>query len=603
ELPPADVVLSPKLLPEDHQAYDLPGAGMAYFLAEGVLSKEGRPEDGGFMDLLSLAIVADVVPLKGENRYRLQRGLPRLANSKRPGLIELFKNSGIASSADLTEEDIAYRLAPQINSAGRILKADLAVELLLSEDQFQAQKYAAEIAAVNERRKKLQDEVLEEASALLENRGEGEPVVLYQPHWNQGIIGIAAGRLAEELQVPALLMCQEEDGETVTGSARSVPGIHINNRLKQCEKYLIKFGGHAGAAGFSLERDKLTAFRKNISRILGEAIVRLERRPVLDIDGELSLVDLKMEDYFRLRKLAPFGEGNPQPRFIAPDAEVVYSRSTTGARHLRLIVAQDGIRHPAIWWWAGEKEPGDRVDLIYSLSLNNFQGKQELQLVVQGIHQEEEKEKIEKEHAEKTSRDRKLKFQLLDYRNWKDKKKELPEFKDAGYYYEGLTEADRIETINRYQMSNKKTLVLLSCPPSIEIFKELIYASHPSKLVLAFCSSDLIDYRFFTTQLSGLVKYVLNSKNGEVDVYQLAALTGQLESTVIAGLQYLEVRGFISLDTFNPRYYLVRSGEEEEGRENRGRKFKALKSLLQETASFRKHLLKIKEEEINNIVN
>jgi single-stranded-DNA-specific exonuclease len=595
ELPPADVILSPKLLNEGHQAYDIPGAGMAYFLAVALLTKLGRQEESKeFLDLLSLAIVADVVPLLGENRYFLQLGIPLLTKTKRAGLIELFKNAGIDDFNRITEEDIAYRVAPQINSAGRVLKADLAAQLLLAEGEFQARKYASEIGALNERRKKLQDVVIEEVLEILGENPERQPVVLYRPNWNEGVIGIAAGRLAEDLQVPVLLMCQKEDSQTVTGSARSIPGIHIYNELQKCEKYLIKYGGHAGAAGFSLYRDKLTSFRKNIFKILTEEVNKTGRGKVINIDGELPLDQVNLQDYYNLRRLAPFGEQNPRPRFLARNTEVIYSRATTDSKHLRLIVGQNGVQYPAIWWWAGVKDLDNRIDLIYSLDINDFQGKQELQLVVEEVlNRTDQTEEVVRE-------DKGVPYELLDYRNWKEKGEELPVFKDAAYYYEGLDKHQGPETINRYQLTNKETLVLLTCPPSIEVFRELIYANRPSRVVLAFSRADITDGKTFLKQLTGLVKYAVNNKNGQLDVYQLAALTGQLESTITAALQYLEARGFISLNIFNPRYYLVRSGDGKGEREKQ-LKFKELKGLLQETKSFNKYFLKIRPGEIITI--
>ncbi len=594
KLPPADFILSPKLLAEDHQAFNIPGAGMAYFLALAILKRLGREDESNdFLDLLSLAIVADVVPLLEENRYLLQIGLPALASTKRPGLIELFKVAGIINLENITEEDIAFRVAPMINSAGRILKAELAVELLLANEEFEARKKAVELEVVNKRRKKLQDTVIEEALEMLgENHGR-KSIVLYRPHWNEGVIGIAAGRLCEDYQVPVLLMCQKDDGQTVTGSARSVPDIHVFEQIKKCERYLTKYGGHAGAAGFSLQRDNLTGFSKGISSVLSEEIEQDFDRTI-DVDGELCLAELTKQDYHNLRQLAPFGEQNPKPKFITYDTEVIYSRATTGDRHLRLILAQNGVQHSAIWWWAGDKKLDNKVDLIYSLDINDFQGKRELQLVVDDIL-------IENKQTEDVVRESKsLDFELIDYRNWKDKNQELPVFSDAAYYYEGLNKIKDKEIINRYQLTDKKTLVLLSCPPSLEIFKELIYANRPIKLVLAFSKGDIADHSTFLQQLTGLLKFIISKKGGQLDVYQLSTLTGQLESTIVAGLQYLEARGYISLNSFNPRYFIVRYGE---GKKINNSKLylQELMSLINESKSFYKYMIENKFNNINDL--
>ncbi|QTL97552.1 single-stranded-DNA-specific exonuclease RecJ [Iocasia frigidifontis] len=595
KLPLADLILSAKLLAEDHQAFNIPGAGMAYFLAVAILNKLGIAEESkDFLDLLSMAIVADVVPLLEENRYLLQLGLPELVNTKRPGLIELFKVAGIADPQNMTEEDIAFRIAPRLNSAGRILKADLAVELLLADEEFLARKKAIELEAVNQRRKKLQDKVIEEALEMLGENRDRKSIVLYRPHWKQGVIGIAAGRLCEDYQVPVLLMCQKDDGQTVTGSARSIPSINIIQQLKECKRYLTKYGGHAGAAGFSLQRDNLTGFSKNISSLLAKELAEKETDRVIDIDGELSLDKVGKKDYYALRRLAPFGEQNPKPKFIAYDTELIHSRTTSGDRHLRLILAQNGVQHSAIWWWAGKKKLAKKVDLIYSLDINDFQGERILQLLVDDILTENRQvEKV----VEKSNG---LEFELLDYRNWQGKKLELPVFADAAYYYEGINKIKDKEIINRYQLTDKKSLVLLSCPPSLEIFRELIYANRPAKLVLAFSKADITGSTFLQ-QLTGLIKYIINKKGGQLDVYQIAVLTGQLESTIVAGLQYLEAKGYISLNSFNPRYYIVRNGEGKVKHENK-MYLKNIKDLISETRSFIKYILSMDLSIIKNLI-
>lgn len=593
KLPPADFILSPKLLAEDHQAFNIPGAGMAYFLAVAIFKKIGREEESKeFLDLLSLAIVADVVPLLEENRYLLQIGLTELANTKRPGLIELFKVAGITDSKKITEEDIGFRIAPMLNSAGRLLKADLAAELLLANEEFVARKKTIELEDVNKYRKNLQDKIIEEVLGMLGKDYANQPIVLYRPQWNQGVIGIAASRLAEDYQVPVLLMCQKDGGKIVTGSARSIPGIHIFQLLKSCKRYLSKYGGHAGAAGFNLKRDSLSVFTKNISSLLAKELVVKDRVRRIDVDGELPLDLITKHDYYDLRSLAPFGEQNPKPKFIAYDTELIHSRTTTGDRHLRLILAQNGVQHSAIWWWAGEKKLDKKFDLIYSLGINDFQGERILQLIIDDIL-------IDKKQSEDVVRERKgLNFELLDYREWQVKKQELPVFANAAYFYEGLDSIKDKEIINRYQLTNKKTLVLLSSPPSLEIFRELIYANRPSRLILAYSKAEIFDGRFFLQQLTGLIKYIINKKGGQLDVYQLTALTGQLESTIVAGLQYLQAKGYISLNSFNPRYYIVREGKIDCA----NTKKKYLKELISETISFQNYMLKVSLQKIKSMV-
>ncbi|HOA40121.1 MAG TPA: single-stranded-DNA-specific exonuclease RecJ [Halanaerobiales bacterium] len=600
-LPPADTILTAKLLDSQHKAYNLPGAGIAYFLALAILDKLGREDlQEGFLELLVLAIVADVVPLQGENRYLLQKGLPLLPGTRRCGLKELYRIAGIDKLDNITEEEIAFGLAPLINSAGRIKKADLAVELFLTDDEARAKELALELDEANKRRKELQEDLIKEAREMLSPYQAGEAIVLYQPHWHEGVIGIAAGRLSEDYQVPVLLMCQKEGEKIITGSARSIPGVHIYKALRETGLYLKKYGGHAGAAGFSLDLDQLINFRREIKKSLTAELVKVERR--IAVDGELSLDQISLEDYYALRKLAPFGEGNPAPKFVSYSTEVLYSRPTTGKRHLRLLLAQNGVQYPAIWWWAGEKEIPPVVDLVYSPGINDFQGKRELQLLVEEIISSTRDAHLEipEKRPEIVAESRGQELEIIDLRDWEGEGRDFPDFPDAVYYYEGLEKIQGKEVINRYQRSSFRTLVLLSCPPSLAIFKELIYANRPARLVLAYNKGDLNNASTFIKKLRSLIKYAANKKGGQLDLYQIAAKTGEMEESIAAGLSYLAARGLITLNSFNPAYYIVRLNQKPQ-EDNYRVQERRLLNLLRETFSFKQYLLEVDPESIKTI--
>lgn len=187
-------------------------------------------------------------------------------------------------------------------------------------------------------------------------------------------------------------------------------------------------------------------------------------------------------------------------------------------------------------------------------------------------------------------------FELIDLRNWEERGENLPFFKGAAYYYEGLKENKGRETINRYQNTENSTLVLLTCPPSLEILQEIVYINKPARLVLAYSEPEA-DARIFIKNLTGLIKYTINRKNGQLDLYHLAARTGELESTIIAGLQYLEARGFITLYSFNPRFYIIKTGGEP-ARGDLKIKEKELTELIRESISFRMYLQDIEPDRI-----
>ncbi len=598
ELPPADAIVTPKLLRENHRAYNIPGAGMAYFLAKGVLTSLNREREAKeYLDLTSLAVVADVVPLYGENRYLLQKGLPVLAKTIRPGLVALFEVAGL-DQEKISEEEIGFQIGPRINASGRMSSAKLAVELLLAESKDEADKLARQLDQINARRKELGEAMHEEAKSILGKDFEAEPIILYRPNWHEGILGITASRLCEDYHVPVLMMGLKEDGKTITGSARSIPGIHVYEALKECEAFLNKFGGHAGAAGFSLSRGKRVAFEKSMSKVLARKLENTGNVREVKVDGKLPFSQVNQKTYKELRRLAPFGEGNRMPIFLCSDAEVVYHRPTSNEKHLRLIVKHESIQHPAIWWWGGESEIGKKIDLVYTIGINNWQGREEVQLIVnQAINKEQNLSSRLLEPEEK------LDFKIEDLRNWREMGNDLPDFANAVYYSERTEKFGLEPTINRYQFSQADYLVLLSSPPGTRVLKELIYAVRPKTLVLAYSNREIELSKTFMKRLIGVVKHVIEQKNGKIGVYQISVLTGEMENTVWLGLNYLVDKGLIEFELDNPEELFIKKGEGKSKKENTLRlKEERLKSLLVESGAFRKYLMKTEIKSLKNLI-
>ncbi|MFW6264778.1 MAG: single-stranded-DNA-specific exonuclease RecJ, partial [Bacillota bacterium] len=650
ELPQADYILSPKLLDKDDPAYHIPGAGMAYFLTAAVLKRLNREgEINYYLDLLALAIVADVVPLQQENRYLLQKGLPVLADTSRTGLKELLDIS-VVNRDELSEEDIAYRLAPRINSAGRLENAKIVVELFLSRSEEIAKNLVQKIEDINNKRKEIQDRLIKEAEEMFLSESsqdiEREGLVLYHPDWHQGVIGIAAGRLADNYNLPAILITQKEDGITLTGSARSIPGIDIYQELKKCDRYLDKFGGHAGAAGFSLHKDNLTAFKKLLKTLLSESLAEITAVKKIQVDACLSLDEISLDTYYNLRKLAPFGEMNPQPLFISKDLDLLFKRPTFANKHLRLTVAQNKSQLPAIWWWAGDKEIAKKLDLIYSLGINDYQGKREVQLLVEeaidntsiGIGESKAEYQVPGEKVVKKAKGINS-LQIYDFRkksNEMDKMlyfigKEINKLSN-NYYYdkiyiysEGFAEEDEIsikrnlqkifkdegymgnnsphiEFINRYKASQANILIFLSLPPSLDILRELFYTISPLYIMLAFPEIKLRNINNFLQELAGISKYIINKKNGILNVFQLASKIAVTESTVFQGLKVLETGGLINIDNIKGDTLLLKRGKGLK-QSYLSLEKKRLEKLIREANSFTRYISSLEKNDFYTVFN
>ena len=379
-LPPALALVNPKFFPEGHPGRMLPGVSTAFLFARGLLDFLGVGYSPAvWLDLLALGIVADCVPIRDDNRYWLKEALPALRQTRRPGLVALIKSSG-ADPAYLTEEDIAFQLAPRLNACGRLDTAAKAVDLLTATDPVRATALAGELGRLNQRRKELLQEILEEAGAELKGPLPAA-LALFSPSWHEGVIGIAAGRLCEDHHRPALMMARRADG-IVVGSARSVEGISIYEILSRCSDLLLRFGGHDAAAGFSLAEENIPLL---VERVINETrAVTGGVSPVKSINVDLVVEAgvISRQLYDEIMSLAPFGETFPPPVLLTSNLAVFSSRPTASGQHLQMVLGQADSRFKAIYWSGAGKTVPPAGNFIYSLNLNRWNDRETLQLVI-----------------------------------------------------------------------------------------------------------------------------------------------------------------------------------------------------------------------------
>ncbi len=391
-LPPADAVLNP------HRgdcgfAERLPCAtGVAFNLICGVRARlTDKPNLKAFMDLVALATVADVVPLTGHNRVLVAHGLEVIGSGARPGLAALCEVSGLRGQ--VTATDVAFKLAPRLNAAGRLGDAARGVELMLATDRRQAKDLALELDEENNARRRITkadyDAAVAEVAALGAERSAA--VVVGRPGWHAGVAGIVAARLVEEFGRPAVVV-GFEDGEG-KGSARTLGGFDVGAAMRACSDHLIAGGGHAGAAGLTVREDSFDAFRRAF-------VARAEAGMpdggfVVDVEiaalASLGEVDARLVD--DLATLEPFGEGNPEPVFASRGVVVDEVRVLKG-EHLKCTLRDsDGERQrrSAIGFGMADRTPavGDRVDVAYTVGWNVWQGRRDLQLILKEIRPEE----------------------------------------------------------------------------------------------------------------------------------------------------------------------------------------------------------------------
>ena len=400
-LPHAAAVVDPHRPDCPYPFKGLAGVGVALKLAMTLAGPERELDVlDEFCDLAAIGTVADVMPMMGENRAIVQRGLRALEHPKRIGLAMLVREAGM-ENRPLNSVSIGYALAPRINAAGRMGRAGVAVELLLSRDHAQAAQLAQELCRLNKERQAVELGIFEQCEQLLAHTPQKGAIVLADPSWHQGVVGIVASRLAEQYGCPAFMICLS--GGMGKGSCRSYGGINLFTVLEGCQDLLEAFGGHELAAGFTVKQENILALAQ---RIRAQVALQADRvaPPELEVDVELddpALLDLRGVEL--LDRLEPYGTGNPRPVLALTGAQVMSRALVGGGRHLKLKLAKRGVTLDAIFFSAGDCMPqvGSRVDVAFYPQVNEYRGTRTVQMQLIALRQSPSRAQLERTVYEK----------------------------------------------------------------------------------------------------------------------------------------------------------------------------------------------------------
>lgn len=386
-LPAAYAIINPLQEGCKYPFKHLAGVGVAYKLAKALY--EGTSflaED--FLDLVSLGTIADIVPLRGENRILAKHGLSEMNRRTRIGLEALTEASGL-SGKEISSGHIGFILGPRINAMGRTGSPQKALELLLATDKVEALKLAKMLNTENRNRQKIEAGILEEALAKVErevNFKHHKVIVLGSENWHPGVIGIVASRIADRFYRPTILVSL--DGKRGKGSGRSIDKFNLFDAILRCKDLLIGFGGHEGACGITIEKDKLDDFRKAINSPAYEDAAEEIFSPQLDIDMDISLNNLTESVIGEIEKLAPFGEDNPRPVFSSRNLLVKEGTRQIGKNGFKMWVTDNSTTCEAVSFGRNQlnvPRPGSGVNLAYIPSINDWQGLQSIQLELKDI--------------------------------------------------------------------------------------------------------------------------------------------------------------------------------------------------------------------------
>ena len=377
-LPDAYAIVHPEHPKANYPFKHLAGCGVAFKLACALL-EEVQVE---LLDLVAIGTIADMVSLTDENRIMVQYGLEVLRNTQRLGLQELFEVAGISSS-DLTEETVGFQLAPRLNALGRLDDPNLAIDLLTGFDDEEVHEIALMIQEKNEERKEIVQAIYEEAKSLVDPNKSVQ--VLAKEGWNPGVLGIVAGRLLEELGQTVIVL-NIEDGRA-KGSARSIEAVDIFEALDPHRSIFLAFGGHAGAAGMTLEVEQLDALSEILETYVKDKGIAAKGKSRLYLDEELDLENLSLDTVKSFERLAPFGMDNQKPVFYIRDFQIENARSMgAGDSHLKLKISKGNANFEVVAFGQGSKATEfaqtKQLELAVTLSVNQWNGQTTLQLMM-----------------------------------------------------------------------------------------------------------------------------------------------------------------------------------------------------------------------------
>lgn len=462
-IPDCVAVVNPKRPNDAYQYPKLSGVGVAYKLVTALGITDHYEEYTAFA---ALGTLADMMPVTGENRAIITDGMRYIRNGVNVGLSQLMEKAGVAQER-FNSFSVSFILAPRMNAAGRMEKAETALKLLLEDDEYAASLIAEKLCALNKTRQETEAQIFRRAVEMVESDpsyNDDKIIVLYDGEWHQGVVGIVAAKITEKYEKPTILFtCANGSGK---GSGRSVSGFSIHKAVCGCSDLLTKFGGHEYAVGLGIEVENIPAFRKRINEITSD----IEISPkTLDIDVELFPDELSLDTVHELSRLEPYGEGNPQPVFVLRDMRLAYMK-IVGEKHTRLSLRDAKYSYDAIYYNVIpnmlDVSVGDYVDIVFTLGINEYNGQENLQIVVKDISYTGELE-LALDKLEKIKADGKL-----------ENRSDLPEFADFECVYLAIARGGEINIrpeLFAAELSKKsgRDISVIKLMVIISVFREL----------------------------------------------------------------------------------------------------------------------------------
>lgn len=594
----------------------LAGVGVAFKLAQALLEHYNKLDFiYDILPYVAVGTVADLVPLIGENRYFVAKGLQLISSEKHYGLKKLLESAGYVLEQGITSEQIAFGVAPRINASGRLDTVEDALKVLVSDNKQEIEMSIISLNNFNKVRQELCESMFLEAEDMLKNQGnEDNSIILFNPKWHIGIVGIVASKLVEKYYKPTFLMTFSEETKQIRCSARSVEGVHLYDVISVNSELLDGFGGHEMAAGLSFSTDRITFedVKKALNETIDEALSGKELTPTLKVDLMLEPSEVDGNLISDIERLQPFGAANPNPVFVLNNLTLLQKKMMgSNKNHLKMVVEDSQHNtYDCIWWSKGNisLNSGDVLDIAFCPQTNTFNGSTTIQLIIQDVHADNLKEEeipLQKkssevrvfDHRKKTdifsSVDDYVKTSNLSVAVFAEDKNVIKKLKP----YKSLTE----NICGRHNVKNCDVVMFFDYPSSKEVLDDVIKQSSPKFIHFMNYEVTKIDEKEVLKTFSGMLKFTHNNKNGIFDLQRSASFLAQTKDAIVELLNVFEESKIIKISEKGTNEYKIEFSSSVEI--SKALHTTSYKEFLSQVNSSQEYKSSILEAELNNFCN
>lgn len=588
----------------------LAGCGVAFKVSQALLTKYNKAEFlNDILPFVAVGTVADIVPLLGENRYFVTKGLELISQGKHYGLKRLLESAGYDVTKGITSENIAFGVAPRINASGRLETVDSALKVLISENPQEIEVAIMTLNELNKTRQALCKEIFNQADEMLKKEGNRNPaIILADKNWHIGIIGIVASQLVEKYYKPVFLMTYNDQTGEYRCSARSIEGVPLYDVISANSELLDGFGGHKLAAGlyFTKEKTPFEIVKNALNKTVKEYIAGKDLKPFVNIDLLLEPQDVTVDFVENLSRLEPFGASNPSPVFALKNLTVTEKKLMgSDNSHLKMTVSSGGNDLTAIWWKHGDTalEKGDSLDIAFHPQINEFNGEISIQLIVDDVHSDVIKD---------DDQISKSKYKIFDRRNETGNLTNINDYLKTskykiGVFAESKTVKDYIKsydaimskTFTRQDVPKSDMLLFFDYPADRQTLDKILEKSQSKILYFMNYEPKIFDEEEFLKIFNGMLKFASNNLDGRVELIRCASALGKSVQIIEMLLALYEEVGFINIIEKNSAFYNIEiNGIGDLSKILLNTKFSQIYELVMECEEFQKSLLEDDLEEI-----